>query len=90
MFLVDLFGVLLFFNHVVLLGLVGLRLSLNYVRSFYCHLFSTNGTYLNWKKLTKDSPEAEVRHGDIVSLAAPPSHGNDINAFRSAFLFSWS
>ncbi|KAL5571986.1 hypothetical protein UlMin_021583 [Ulmus minor] len=35
---------------------------------------STNGTYLNWKKLKKDSPEAEVRHGDIISLAAPPQH----------------
>ncbi|KAF3439964.1 hypothetical protein FNV43_RR18242 [Rhamnella rubrinervis] len=35
---------------------------------------STNGTYLNWKKLTKDSPETDVHHGDIISLAAPPSH----------------
>ncbi|XP_024172231.1 myosin-9 isoform X3 [Rosa chinensis] len=36
---------------------------------------STNGTYLNWEKLTKVGPEVEVRHGDIISLAAPPQHG---------------
>ncbi|KAJ6679515.1 SMAD/FHA DOMAIN-CONTAINING PROTEIN [Salix purpurea] len=35
---------------------------------------STNGTYLNWKKLTKSSPEAKVQHGDIISFAAPPQH----------------
>ncbi|CAL9006916.1 unnamed protein product [Prunus brigantina] len=35
---------------------------------------STNGTYLNWKKLTKGGPEAEVRHGDIISPSAPPQH----------------
>ncbi|PQQ06894.1 uncharacterized protein Pyn_40783 [Prunus yedoensis var. nudiflora] len=34
----------------------------------------TNGTYLNWKKLTKGGPEAEVRHGDIISPSAPPQH----------------
>ncbi|KAL6126003.1 hypothetical protein ACLB2K_074054 [Fragaria x ananassa] len=36
---------------------------------------STNGTYLNWEKLTKVGPEVEVRHGDIISLSAPPQHG---------------
>lgn len=36
---------------------------------------STNGTYINWKRATKGSDE-EVRHGDIISLAAPPQHGN--------------
>ncbi|PON35220.1 TSC-22 / Dip / Bun [Parasponia andersonii] len=35
---------------------------------------STNGTFINWKKLQKKSPEAEVRHGDIISFAAPPQH----------------
>lgn len=35
---------------------------------------STNGTYLNWEKLTKTSPEAKVCHGDILSIAAPPHH----------------
>ncbi|XP_050386769.1 uncharacterized protein LOC126803064 isoform X2 [Argentina anserina] len=35
---------------------------------------STNGTYLNWEKLTKAGPEVEVRHGDIISLSAPPQH----------------
>ncbi|XP_024019022.1 stress response protein NST1 isoform X1 [Morus notabilis] len=34
---------------------------------------STNGTYINWKKAKKGSLE-EVRHGDIISLAAPPQH----------------
>ncbi|KAH7519561.1 hypothetical protein FEM48_Zijuj08G0050100 [Ziziphus jujuba var. spinosa] len=43
---------------------------------------STNGTYHNWKKLVKDSPEAEVRHGDIISLAAPPQH-----EFAFAYVF---
>ncbi|XP_030489844.2 LOW QUALITY PROTEIN: uncharacterized protein LOC115706365 [Cannabis sativa] len=35
---------------------------------------STNGTYINWKKLKKKGPEAEVHHGDIISFAAPPEH----------------
>ncbi|KAJ8756339.1 hypothetical protein K2173_025151 [Erythroxylum novogranatense] len=35
---------------------------------------STNGTYLNWKKLGKNSPEIKIRHGDIISFAAPPQH----------------
>ncbi|KAK3036116.1 hypothetical protein RJ639_031697, partial [Escallonia herrerae] len=36
---------------------------------------STNGTYLNWEKLNKNSPESKLQHGDIVSFAAPPQHG---------------
>ncbi|CAL1370227.1 unnamed protein product [Linum trigynum] len=35
---------------------------------------STNGTYLNWEKLTKGGPEAKIQHGDIVSFAATPQH----------------
>lgn len=37
---------------------------------------STNGTFINWKKLKRGSArfEAMVRHGDIVSFAAPPQH----------------
>ncbi|XP_030929832.1 myosin-6 isoform X1 [Quercus lobata] len=35
---------------------------------------STNGTYLNWEKLRKNSAEAKVGHGDIISFAAPPQH----------------
>ncbi|KAG8653644.1 hypothetical protein MANES_05G044000v8 [Manihot esculenta] len=35
---------------------------------------STNGTYLNWKKLNKSSPELKLKHGDIVSFAAAPHH----------------
>ncbi|KAJ8447361.1 hypothetical protein Cgig2_013138 [Carnegiea gigantea] len=37
---------------------------------------STNGTFINWKKLKRGSArfEARVRHGDIVSFAAPPQH----------------
>ncbi|KAL6964981.1 hypothetical protein U1Q18_036037 [Sarracenia purpurea var. burkii] len=35
---------------------------------------STNGTYLNWEKLKRTSPEAKLRHGDIISFAAPPQH----------------
>ncbi|GMY09386.1 myosin heavy chain, striated muscle isoform X2 [Fagus crenata] len=35
---------------------------------------STNGTYLNWEKLRKNSAEAKLRHGDIISFAAPPQH----------------
>lgn len=37
---------------------------------------SSNGTYLNWEKLKKDSPETQVRHGDIISLVNPPEHEN--------------
>ncbi|KAF5816775.1 putative transcription factor interactor and regulator FHA-SMAD family [Helianthus annuus] len=35
---------------------------------------STNGTYLNWEKLNKNSPESKLHHGDIISFAAPPQH----------------
>ncbi|CAA0820813.1 SMAD/FHA domain-containing protein [Striga hermonthica] len=35
---------------------------------------STNGTYLNWDKLTKTSSEAKLRHGDIISIAFVPQH----------------
>ncbi|GMI99060.1 hypothetical protein like AT2G45460 [Hibiscus trionum] len=35
---------------------------------------STNGTYLNWEKLKKNSPELKVQHGDIISFSAPPQH----------------
>ncbi|XP_015166822.1 rootletin isoform X1 [Solanum tuberosum] len=35
---------------------------------------STNGTYLNWEKLNKSSPEARLRHGDIISIAFAPQH----------------
>nr|CAD1835346.1 unnamed protein product [Ananas comosus var. bracteatus] len=33
---------------------------------------STNGTYLNWTKLRKDSPHARLHHGDIISFVAAP------------------
>ncbi|GER31258.1 armadillo repeat kinesin 2 [Striga asiatica] len=35
---------------------------------------STNGTYLNWEKLTKSSSEAKLCHGDIISIAFVPQH----------------
>ncbi|XP_019159518.1 PREDICTED: golgin subfamily A member 8J isoform X2 [Ipomoea nil] len=35
---------------------------------------STNGTYLNWEKLNKNSPEARLKHGDIISIAFAPQH----------------
>ncbi|CAA2978663.1 coiled-coil domain-containing 186 isoform X2 [Olea europaea subsp. europaea] len=35
---------------------------------------STNGTYLNWEKLNKSSSEAELHHGDIISIAFTPQH----------------
>ncbi|KAK9103535.1 hypothetical protein Sjap_020789 [Stephania japonica] len=42
---------------------------------------STNGSYINWEKLSKDSPEAMLQHGDIVSFAAAPQHGNFLFSF---------
>ncbi|KAK8565887.1 hypothetical protein V6N13_020962 [Hibiscus sabdariffa] len=35
---------------------------------------STNGTYLNWERLRKNSPELKMQHVDIISFAAPPQH----------------
>ncbi|KAE9610724.1 putative transcription factor interactor and regulator FHA-SMAD family [Lupinus albus] len=35
---------------------------------------STNGTYLNWEKLKKNSAAVKVCHGDIISFSAPPQH----------------
>ncbi|KAK3150344.1 hypothetical protein QOZ80_3AG0232040 [Eleusine coracana subsp. coracana] len=33
---------------------------------------SSNGTYLNWRKLKKSSPPAKLNHGDIISFTTPP------------------
>ncbi|KAI4354907.1 hypothetical protein L6164_003732 [Bauhinia variegata] len=41
---------------------------------------STNGTYINWEKLTKNSAAVKVCHGDIISFATPPQ-------FERAFAF---
>ncbi|OMO78617.1 hypothetical protein CCACVL1_14264 [Corchorus capsularis] len=35
---------------------------------------STNGTFHNWQRLRKDSPESKIEHGDIISFSAPPQH----------------
>ncbi|KAF8380409.1 hypothetical protein HHK36_027895 [Tetracentron sinense] len=35
---------------------------------------STNGTYLNWERLKKNSSEVKLQHGDIISFLAPPQH----------------
>ncbi|KAL3616577.1 hypothetical protein CASFOL_039967 [Castilleja foliolosa] len=35
---------------------------------------STNGTYLNWEKLSKSSSEAKLHHGDIISISFFPQH----------------
>ncbi|XP_038683870.1 myosin heavy chain, non-muscle isoform X2 [Tripterygium wilfordii] len=35
---------------------------------------STNGTYLNWEKLTKNGHEVQVNDGDIISVVAAPDH----------------
>ncbi|KAK4847729.1 hypothetical protein QYF36_005152 [Acer negundo] len=35
---------------------------------------SSNGTYLNWERLNKNSSEIKVHHGDIISFASPPQH----------------
>ncbi|XP_076919701.1 uncharacterized protein LOC143580611 [Bidens hawaiensis] len=46
-------------------------------RVYYCGYLkdaSTNGTYLDWEKLNKNSPESKLHHGDIISFAAPPQH----------------
>ncbi|KAK9143666.1 hypothetical protein Syun_013066 [Stephania yunnanensis] len=42
---------------------------------------STNGSYINWEKLNKDSPEAMLQHGDIVIFAAPPNKDELAYAF---------
>ncbi|KAL3536929.1 hypothetical protein ACH5RR_000295 [Cinchona calisaya] len=56
--------------------------SLNFVTSVFLKDSSTNGTYLNWEKLNKGRSEAKLHHGDIISVAFPPEHGNAV-----AFVF---
>ncbi|KAL5863652.1 hypothetical protein ACOSQ3_001166 [Xanthoceras sorbifolium] len=48
--------------------------SSNIYTSVFLKDTSTNGTYLNWERLKKNSSEVKVHHGDIVSFAAPPQH----------------
>ncbi|XP_042462298.1 uncharacterized protein LOC122045929 isoform X2 [Zingiber officinale] len=37
---------------------------------------STNGTYLNWTRLRKHSPQTRLQHGDIIAFVAPPNSEN--------------
>ncbi|KAF2298191.1 hypothetical protein GH714_018452 [Hevea brasiliensis] len=46
----------------------------NFHTSVFLKDTSTNGTFLNWKKLNKSNPELKLKHGDIISFAAPPQH----------------
>ncbi|XP_059651529.1 uncharacterized protein LOC132299092 isoform X2 [Cornus florida] len=48
--------------------------SSNLYKTVFLKDTSTNGTYLNWEKLTKNGSEAELHHGDIISFACPPQH----------------
>ncbi|TVU48532.1 hypothetical protein EJB05_08171, partial [Eragrostis curvula] len=41
---------------------------------------SSNGTYLNWRKLKKNSSPAKLNHGDIISFTTPP-HDDTSYAF---------
>ncbi|KAL1548700.1 golgin subfamily B member 1-like isoform X2 [Salvia divinorum] len=47
-------------------------------QSASCSVFlkdsSTNGTYLNSERMNKNSFEAKLRHGDIISIAFAPHH----------------
>ncbi|KAM7508735.1 hypothetical protein LguiA_019188 [Lonicera macranthoides] len=45
-----------------------------FCNSIFLRDTSTNGTYLNWEKLNKHSPETKLHHGDIISFSAPPQH----------------
>ncbi|KAE8799733.1 myosin-9 [Hordeum vulgare] len=35
---------------------------------------STNGTYINWTKVSKRSPPTKLNHGDIISFTTAPHH----------------
>ncbi|XP_022757115.1 early endosome antigen 1 isoform X2 [Durio zibethinus] len=48
--------------------------SSNCYASVFLKDMSTNGTYLNWERLRKNSPEMKIQHGDIISFSAPPQH----------------
>ncbi|XVE76992.1 hypothetical protein DITRI_Ditri13aG0025800 [Diplodiscus trichospermus] len=48
--------------------------SSNCYASVFLKDMSTNGTFLNWERLRKNSPEMKIQHGDIVSFSAPPQH----------------
>ncbi|XWS77176.1 hypothetical protein CRYUN_Cryun01aG0239100 [Craigia yunnanensis] len=48
--------------------------SSNCYASVFLKDMSTNGSYLNWERLRKNSPELKIQHGDIISFSAPPQH----------------
>ncbi|KAB1998818.1 hypothetical protein ES319_D12G116400v1 [Gossypium barbadense] len=52
----------------------GTEQSLNCDVSVYLKDMSVNGTFFNWERLRKNSPELKVQHGDIISFNAPPYH----------------
>ncbi|TYH38651.1 hypothetical protein ES332_D12G124600v1 [Gossypium tomentosum] len=52
----------------------GAEQSLNCDVSVYLKDMSVNGTFFNWERLRKNSPELKVQHGDIISFNAPPYH----------------
>uniref|UniRef100_A0A804RB08 FHA domain-containing protein n=1 Tax=Zea mays TaxID=4577 RepID=A0A804RB08_MAIZE len=37
---------------------------------------SSNGTFINWKRLKKNSSPVKLNHGDIISLSSPPHDDN--------------
>lgn len=45
---------------------------------FFFFLFSTNGTYLNWTRLRKNSSQTRLQHGDIIAFVAPPHNGKRV------------
>ncbi|XVF22688.1 hypothetical protein REPUB_Repub12eG0192600 [Reevesia pubescens] len=48
--------------------------SSNCYASVFLKDMSTNGTFLNWERLRKNSPELKIQHGDIISFSAPPEY----------------
>ncbi|KAK4803696.1 hypothetical protein SAY86_003513 [Trapa natans] len=64
------------------------RIDSNVVSGEHCKIFkevtgrvllkdtSSNGTFINWSKLGKNSIEVEIHHGDVLSFVAPPDSDN--------------
>ncbi|XP_028776820.1 myosin-11 isoform X2 [Neltuma alba] len=61
-------------KHCMLYRTEGTNEKMESVASIWLKDTSTNGTYLNWERLKKNSTAVKVCHGDIISFAAPPQH----------------
>ncbi|CAL4937412.1 unnamed protein product [Urochloa decumbens] len=55
---------------------------LSFVELISCGFCSSNGTYINWKRIKKNSSPVKLNHGDIISFLSPLNDGSYSFVYR--------